>query len=43
MGRHFIDWFKTGSEPAISTDAAYFNYRTHSVSAVASPSLPLLP
>jgi glucan endo-1,3-alpha-glucosidase len=36
LSRHYITWYKTGQEPAISQDALYYFYRTHSTNAVAS-------
>ncbi|MBW0485707.1 hypothetical protein O181_025422 [Austropuccinia psidii MF-1] len=36
MTDYFIQWYKTGSQPAITEDKVYFNYRPHSRSAVAS-------
>lgn len=35
MTDYFISWYKHGSPPEIKSDQVYFNYRTHSVHAVA--------
>ncbi|CAH7688326.1 glycosyl hydrolase family 71-domain-containing protein [Phakopsora pachyrhizi] len=39
MTDYFITWYKTGTPPTIAEDAVYFQYRPHSVSAVASDPL----
>jgi glucan endo-1,3-alpha-glucosidase len=36
MSDHYIQWYKSGQEPKISSDNVYFNYRTHSANATAS-------
>ncbi|KAH9810949.1 family 71 glycoside hydrolase [Melampsora americana] len=36
MSDYFIQWYKNGSPPEIKEDVLYFNYRPHSVTAVAS-------
>jgi len=36
LAKHFISWYKTGSEPATTRDALYYFYRTHPQAAVAS-------
>ncbi len=36
LTRYYATWFKTGTPPAISTDAVHFFYRTHGKDAVAS-------
>ncbi|KNZ64436.1 hypothetical protein VP01_102g7 [Puccinia sorghi] len=36
MSDYFIKWYKTGTRPTIEDDAVHFNYRPHSVNAVAT-------
>jgi glucan endo-1,3-alpha-glucosidase len=36
LNKYFIDWYKSGIQPAITTDKIYFFYRTHPKDAVAS-------
>jgi glucan endo-1,3-alpha-glucosidase len=36
LSRGYIQWFKTGQQPAISSDALYYFYRTHPKNAVAA-------
>lgn len=36
MSEYFIEWYKTGSPPLIQEDTVYFNYRPHSINAVAT-------
>jgi len=36
LAKHFINWYKTGSEPPTERDALYYFYRTHPKDAVAS-------
>jgi glucan endo-1,3-alpha-glucosidase len=36
LSEHYIRWYKTGQEPAISEDKLFYFYRTHSKNAVAT-------
>ncbi len=36
LSKYFINWFKSGSQPAVTQDALYYFYRTHPQNAVAS-------
>lgn len=42
MSDYFIQWYKTGSQPTIKEDTVYYNYRPHSVNAVACMYLSIL-
>jgi glucan endo-1,3-alpha-glucosidase len=35
MSDYFIKWYKTGARPTIEEDSVHFNYRPHSVNAIA--------
>ncbi|PLW07106.1 hypothetical protein PCANC_19477 [Puccinia coronata f. sp. avenae] len=36
MSDYFIKWYKTGARPTIEEDTVHFNYRPHSINAIAS-------
>ena len=36
LGRYFIDWYRTGTRPAITKDQLFYFYRTHPKDAVAT-------